>query len=76
MARTRYHRPIDPASLDPVVTGGRDRLRFESFSGCCGVYARLDVTPDDLTASMMDSLVVERKVPLPAAGYAASPRCR
>src|SRR4029453_2012794 len=22
-----------------------DRLRFESFSGCCGVYARLDVLP-------------------------------
>ncbi|GAB2934663.1 SWIM zinc finger domain-containing protein [Micromonospora polyrhachis] len=43
VARTRYHQPINPASLDPVVTGGRDRLRFESFSGCCGVYARLDV---------------------------------
>lgn len=29
--------------LDPIVTAGGDRLRFESFSGCCGVYARLDV---------------------------------
>ncbi|MFI1393928.1 SWIM zinc finger family protein [Streptomyces sp. NPDC020681] len=29
--------------LDPVVTGNGDRLRFESFSGCGGVYARLDV---------------------------------
>ncbi|SCL23011.1 SWIM zinc finger [Micromonospora pallida] len=45
VARTRYHQPVNPASLDPVVTGSRDRLRFESFSGCCGVYARLDVSP-------------------------------
>ncbi|MEU8233814.1 SWIM zinc finger family protein [Actinoplanes sp. NPDC048967] len=45
VARSRYFRPFDPASLDPVVTAGTDRLRFESFSGCCGVYARLDVLP-------------------------------
>ncbi|MEE6263087.1 SWIM zinc finger family protein [Plantactinospora sonchi] len=45
VARTRYHRPVDRSSLDPVVTGSRDRLRFESFSGCCGVYARLDALP-------------------------------
>jgi hypothetical protein len=45
VARTRYHQPVNPASLDPVVTGSRDRLRFESFSGCCGVYARMDVLP-------------------------------
>ncbi|WP_091075181.1 SWIM zinc finger family protein [Micromonospora nigra] len=45
VARTRYHQPVSPASLDPVVTGSQDRLRFESFSGCCGVYARMDVVP-------------------------------
>jgi hypothetical protein len=45
VARTRYVRPTGRASLDPVVTAGSDRLRFESFSGCCGVYARLDVLP-------------------------------
>lgn len=45
VARTRYHQPVSPASLDPVVTGSRERLRFESFSGCCGVYARMDVVP-------------------------------
>ncbi|MEU7905596.1 SWIM zinc finger family protein [Actinoplanes sp. NPDC049118] len=45
VARTRYFRPVSPAGLDPVVTAGSDRLRFESFSGCCGVYARLDVLP-------------------------------
>ncbi|WP_326554054.1 SWIM zinc finger family protein [Micromonospora sp. NBC_01813] len=53
VARTRYFRPIDPASLDPVVTGGRDRLRFESFSGCCGVYARLDVHPAGLDGEIV-----------------------
>ncbi|MGI5152982.1 hypothetical protein ACQEVC_42475 [Plantactinospora sp. CA-294935] len=45
VARARYHRPVDPAGLGPVVTGSRDRLRFESFSGCCGVSARRDVLP-------------------------------
>src|SRR5690349_1772166 len=30
---------------DPVVTCGGEQLRFESLSGCCGVYARLDVLP-------------------------------
>jgi hypothetical protein len=43
VAATRYYQPQRPASLDPVVTGNGDRLRFESFSGCGGVYARLDV---------------------------------
>ena len=30
---------------DPVVTSNGDRVRFESFSGCCGVHARLDLLP-------------------------------
>ncbi|MEO3930653.1 hypothetical protein ABGB07_43415 [Micromonosporaceae bacterium B7E4] len=45
VARARYHRPVDPAGLGPVVTGSRDRLRFESFSGCRGVFAQRDVLP-------------------------------
>ncbi|MGW0436652.1 SWIM zinc finger family protein [Micromonospora sp. NPDC003197] len=53
VARTRYYQPINPASLDPVVTGSRDRLRFESFSGCCGVYARLDVLPAGLDGDVV-----------------------
>ncbi|MBO4207706.1 SWIM zinc finger family protein [Micromonospora echinofusca] len=53
VARTRYFRPVSPASLDPVVTGSRDRLRFESFSGCCGVYARLDALPDGLDGDVL-----------------------
>ncbi|MBB4763490.1 SWIM zinc finger family protein [Amorphoplanes digitatis] len=53
VARTRYFRPVSPASLDPVVTAGSDRLRFESFSGCCGVYARLDVLPAGLDGEIL-----------------------
>jgi hypothetical protein len=53
VARTRYFRPISPASLDPVVTAGSDRLRFESFSGCCGVYARMDVLPAGLDGEIV-----------------------
>jgi hypothetical protein len=36
---------------DPVVTSNADRLRFESFSGCCGVHARLDLPPQALGAT-------------------------
>ncbi|RAG87569.1 SWIM zinc finger family protein [Streptacidiphilus pinicola] len=43
VAAARYHLPRPAASLDPVVTANGDRLRFESFSGCGGVHARLDV---------------------------------
>ena len=49
VARARYYqRTPSLASLDPVVTGSREMLRFESFSGCCGVYARMDVLPSGL----------------------------
>ena len=39
------------ANLDPVVTAGGDVLRFESFSACNGVHARLDVLAEGLGAS-------------------------
>ncbi len=39
------------AALDPVVTAGGDRLRFESFSLCNGVYARFDVSREGLGSS-------------------------
>lgn len=48
VAAARYYQRQLRASLDPVVTGNGDRLRFESFSGCCGVYARLDVLESGL----------------------------
>jgi hypothetical protein len=50
VARTRYYEPPGMvagriAAADPVVTSNYDRLRFESFSACAGVYARLDLEP-------------------------------
>jgi hypothetical protein len=36
------------ADLDPAVTAGGDRLRFESFSACNGVYARFDLLREGL----------------------------
>jgi hypothetical protein len=38
--------PFQMALLkDPVVTAGNERLRFEGFSHCAGVYARVDILP-------------------------------
>jgi hypothetical protein len=48
IARVRYFDAGRPAFVDPVVTSNVDTLRFESFSGCCGVHARLDLPPDAL----------------------------
>jgi hypothetical protein len=48
VAAARYFDRSPRPLLDPVVTGNGDRLRFESFSGCCGVYARLDVLREGL----------------------------
>ncbi|MEV7479513.1 SWIM zinc finger family protein [Streptomyces halstedii] len=54
VASARYYRQTPASSLDPVVTGNGDRLRFESFSGCCGVYARLDVLREGLDGGGTD----------------------
>ena len=50
VARSRYVRDpeVIAALRDPVVTSNRDRLRFEAFSSCCGVHARLDLIPGAL----------------------------
>jgi hypothetical protein len=45
VVRTRFYQPLDPIVLDPVVTSGGGMLRFEGFSSCCGVYARVDLPP-------------------------------
>ena len=42
------------ASRDPVVTASGDRLRFESFSGCNGVYARFDLLPDGIDSGTVE----------------------
>lgn len=41
------------ANLDPVVTASGDRLRFESFSACNGVHARLDLLPEALCSGQV-----------------------
>lgn len=48
VARTRYFLQGSMIPRDPVVTSNADRLRFESFSACGGVHARLDLLPDAL----------------------------
>lgn len=60
VARTRFYTP--PAMVaailraaDPVVTSNGDRLRFESFSACCGVYARFDALPGSLDGRVLDT---------------------
>lgn len=35
--------PIPVRLLDPIVTAGQEQIRFEGFSSCNGVYARLDL---------------------------------
>jgi hypothetical protein len=57
VARARYFRPpnVIAISRDPVVTSHEDRLRFESFSGCRGVHARLDLLPEALAGAPVSS---------------------
>lgn len=53
VARHRYYTPMSMISAkiraaDPVVTCDGDRIRFESLSVCCGVYARFDLLSEGL----------------------------
>ncbi|PIF44379.1 SWIM zinc finger protein [Chryseobacterium sp. 52] len=48
--------PFQMAMLkDPIVTAGNSRLRFEGFSHCAGVYARVDVLPDGLHGEFLEN---------------------
>ncbi|WP_409416021.1 SWIM zinc finger family protein [Flavobacterium sp. PS2] len=38
--------PVPPSLRDPIVSAGAERLRFEGFSSCNGVYVRLDMKPE------------------------------
>lgn len=40
---------------DPIVTAGNGRIRFEGFSHCAGVYARVDVLPDGLDGEFLEN---------------------
>lgn len=65
IARARYYAATGMAvrsrqgvrygTIDPVVTSNTDRLRFESFSSCCGVHARLDLPPGTLATPPVTS---------------------
>lgn len=54
VAASRYFQPTQVRLRDPVVTCNGDRLRFESFASCCGVYARLDVLSAGLDGEVLD----------------------
>jgi len=41
------------AQRDPVITCDGEGLRFEGFSACCGVYARLDLLSSAFQAETM-----------------------
>lgn len=45
VVRTHFFLPR-PILLDPVLTSNENLLRLEGFSGCCGVYARVDLPAD------------------------------
>lgn len=48
--------PFQMALLkDPIVTAGNEKLRFEGFSHCAGVYARVDVLPDGLDGEFLEN---------------------
>ncbi|MCK6693873.1 MAG: SWIM zinc finger domain-containing protein [Thermoanaerobaculia bacterium] len=40
---------------DPIVTAGTERLRFEGFSSCNGVYVRLDMKPEAVDGEFIAS---------------------
>lgn len=45
VVRTHFFMPM-PVIMDPVLTSNDSMLRMEGFSGCCGVYARVDMSRD------------------------------
>lgn len=60
VAGSRFYVPANMLAAilraaDPVVTSNGDRLRFESFSACCGVYARLDLPSDALVEAPLST---------------------
>lgn len=47
--------PIPPSLRDPIVSAGAERLRFEGFSSCNGVYVRLDMKPEAIDGEFIAS---------------------
>ncbi|MEM7474555.1 MAG: SWIM zinc finger family protein [Planctomycetota bacterium] len=49
--RAKFHDHLSVtlrALADPIITAHEDFLRFEVFSGCCSVYARVDLPPESI----------------------------
>jgi hypothetical protein len=49
LVRTRFHvhqEMLPKGIADPIITAHENFLRFEIFSGCCSVYARVDLPAD------------------------------
>lgn len=66
-AAKRFYTPVNTAALatlDPVVTSTPEGLRFESFTGCCSAYARLDVTDLDAQSHQSGVTNVDINTPL------------
>ncbi len=53
VVRTHFFLPRIPM-LYPVVTSNEAMLRFEGFSGCCGVYARVDLPAESFDGDIRD----------------------
>ena len=53
VVRTHFFLPIPPV-MDPVLTSIDSMLRMEGFSGCCGVYARIDMSRDAFDGDVMN----------------------
>ena len=45
--------PIPPSLRDPIVSAGTERMRFEGFSSCNGVYVRLDMKPEAIDGEFL-----------------------
>jgi hypothetical protein len=40
---------------DPIVTAGNEKIRFEAFSHCAGVYGRVDVLPGGYEGEFLEN---------------------
>lgn len=47
--------PVPPSLRDPIVSAGTEKIRFEGFSSCNGVYVRLDMKPEAIDGEFIAS---------------------
>lgn len=47
--------PLPPSLRDPIVSAGTNQIRFEGFSSCNGVYARVDLLEDAIDGEFISS---------------------